>query len=383
MGREVAACNLDPATNHETINVAWYSPNAWTPTGGGHGTYSELIEKQAGTESAQGSTTMVSVYVDLSQLQAARHSLDWTDTALRASALGHASKIYGQPLEGDTTVSYTSMGDMPLMTDNGTFIINGTERVIVSQMHRSPGVFFDHDKGKTHSSGKYLFAARVIPYRGSWLDFEFDSKDLVYVRIDRKRKLPVTTLLYALDSKATEALRAARAMRGEQVEISEIRGMDAEEILSFFFGQVVFTRTPKGWARPFDPEAFRGAKLLEPLVDAESGEVVADADTKMTSRAARKIAEKTKTVLAGQTDLVGRFVAEDLVNTDTGEIWAEAGEEFDRGEARLARGGGAGHSADARGRPGERAVDPQHAGGRQVHRARGRAGGHVPSHAPR
>ncbi len=102
------------------------------------------------------------------------------------------------------------MGDMPLMTDNGTFIINGTERVIVSQMHRSPGVFFDHDKGKTHSSGKYLFAARVIPYRGSWLDFEFDSKDLVYVRIDRKRKLPVTTLLYALDGVATEALRAAR-----------------------------------------------------------------------------------------------------------------------------------------------------------------------------
>ena len=96
------------------------------------------------------------------------------------------------------------MGDMPLMTDNGTFVINGTERVIVSQMHRSPGVFFDHDKGKTHSSGKYLFAARVIPYRGSWLDFEFDAKDLVYVRIDRRRKLPVTTLLYALDNAVTE-----------------------------------------------------------------------------------------------------------------------------------------------------------------------------------
>ena len=92
------------------------------------------------------------------------------------------------------------MGDMPLMTDHGTFVINGTERVIVSQMHRSPGVFFDHDKGKTHSSGKFLFAARVIPYRGSWLDFEFDAKDLVYVRIDRRRKLPVSTLLLALDS---------------------------------------------------------------------------------------------------------------------------------------------------------------------------------------
>ena len=88
------------------------------------------------------------------------------------------------------------MGDMPLMTNNGTFVVNGTERVIVSQMHRSPGVFFDHDKGKTHSSGKFLFAARVIPYRGSWLDFEFDAKDLVFVRIDRRRKLPVTTLLH-------------------------------------------------------------------------------------------------------------------------------------------------------------------------------------------
>ena len=92
------------------------------------------------------------------------------------------------------------MVDMPLMTANGTFVINGTERVIVSQMHRSPGVFFDHDKGKTHSSGKYLFASRVIPYRGSWLDFEFDAKDHLYVRIDRRRKLPATTLLYALDS---------------------------------------------------------------------------------------------------------------------------------------------------------------------------------------
>src|SRR6202011_593349 len=101
-----------------------------------------------------------------------------------------------------------------------------TERVIVSQMHRSPGVFFDHDKGKTHSSGKYLFAARVIPYRGSWLDFEFDSKDLVYVRIDRKRKLPVTTLLYALESTATETLRSERTEHGEQLDPAEVRGLD-------------------------------------------------------------------------------------------------------------------------------------------------------------
>jgi DNA-directed RNA polymerase subunit beta len=226
------------------------------------------------------------------------------------------------------------MGDMPLMTDNGTFVINGTERVIVSQMHRSPGVFFDHDKGKTHSSGKYLFAARVIPYRGSWLDFEFDSKDLVYVRIDRKRKLPVTTLLYALESAATKQLRAAREAKGEILDPSEIRGMDQEEILSHFYGKVIFERTPKGWARPFDPEAFRGVKLLEPLIDAATGEVVAEADAKLTARQARRIAEKTKEVLVGRSDLLGRYMAEDLVNEETGEIYAEAGEEL--AEARLA-----------------------------------------------
>jgi DNA-directed RNA polymerase subunit beta len=226
------------------------------------------------------------------------------------------------------------MGDMPLMTDNGTFIINGTERVIVSQMHRSPGVFFDHDKGKTHSSGKYLFAARVIPYRGSWLDFEYDSKDLVYVRIDRKRKLPVTTLLYALENAATEQLRAAREAKGEPLDPSEIRGMDQEEILGHFYTKVVFDHTPKGWARPFDPDAFRGVKLLEPLIDAATGEVVAEAEAKLTARQARRIAENTKEVLVGRADLLGRYMAEDLVNAETGEIFAEAGEEL--AEARLA-----------------------------------------------
>ncbi len=226
------------------------------------------------------------------------------------------------------------MGDMPLMTDNGTFVINGTERVIVSQMHRSPGVFFDHDKGKTHSSGKFLFAARVIPYRGSWLDFEFDSKDLVYVRIDRKRKLPVTTLLYALENDDSARARAARLEAGESTDGMEIRGLDAETILATFYGQVVFTRTEKGWARPFDPEAFRGAKLLAPLVDAQSGEVVAEADAKLTARMVKKIAETTREVLVGRADLLGRYMAVDLVNEDTGEIYADAGEEI--AEARLA-----------------------------------------------
>ena len=126
------------------------------------------------------------------------------------------------------------MGDIPLMTNNGTFVVNGTERVIVSQMHRSPGVFFDHDKGKTHSSGKLLFAARIIPYRGSWLDIEFDAKDIVYARIDRRRKIPVTSLLYAL-------------------------GMTGEEILNTFYKQVHYKRTKDGWRVPFD--ANRHARL--------------------------------------------------------------------------------------------------------------------------
>ncbi|WP_428390817.1 DNA-directed RNA polymerase subunit beta [Lichenicoccus sp.] len=226
------------------------------------------------------------------------------------------------------------MGDMPLMTDNGTFIINGTERVIVSQMHRSPGVFFDHDKGKTHASGKFLFAARVIPYRGSWLDFEFDSKDMVYVRIDRKRKLPVTTLLYALEGDASHNARTAKIAEGGDVDSMDIRGMDADEILGTFYGTVVFTRTEKGWARPFDSDAFRGMKLLEPMIDADTGEVVAEADAKLTARMVRKIAENTKEVLVGRADVLGRFVAYDLVNEETGEIYGEAGEELT--EPRLA-----------------------------------------------
>src|ERR1700689_773934 len=165
------------------------------------------------------------------------------------------------------------MGDMPLMTKNGTFIINGTERVIVSQMHRSPGVFFDHDKGKTHSSGKYLFAARVIPYRGSWLDFEFDAKDHLYVRIDRRRKLPVTTLLYALDGAATAKLRAQRAADGKSLQPHEAQGMSKEEILSNFYSTMTFVRGKDAWRAPFDPSRYRGQKLTHDLVDAKTSKV--------------------------------------------------------------------------------------------------------------
>ncbi|MCS6986746.1 MAG: DNA-directed RNA polymerase subunit beta [Sphingomonadaceae bacterium] len=197
------------------------------------------------------------------------------------------------------------MGDMPLMTPNGTFIINGTERVIVSQMHRSPGVFFDHDRGKTHSSGKFLFAARVIPYRGSWLDFEFDAKDIVNVRIDRKRKLPATTLLYAL-------------------------GLNAEEILNHFYARVRWERDEAtgGWRVPYVPEAWRGVKPAFDVVNAATGAVVFPAGTKVTPRTARKAhADGLATILVPEAEILGRFSAFDLIDERTGAIFVEAGQE--------------------------------------------------------
>ena len=220
------------------------------------------------------------------------------------------------------------MGDMPLMTDNGTFVINGTERVIVSQMHRSPGVLFDHDKGKTHSSGKFLFAARIIPYRGSWLDFEFDAKDLVYVRIDRRRKLPVTTLLMALDSDETEALRAKHAPEGKTLAADEESGMSPESILDYFYGKVVFMRTKKGWKTKFTPERMLGIKLISDMRDAKSGRVVAETGTKMTQRVLQTLKKKgLKEQLVQDEDLIGRYIANDLIDEKTGEIFAEAGNE--------------------------------------------------------
>ncbi|QGN54741.1 DNA-directed RNA polymerase subunit beta [Novosphingobium sp. Gsoil 351] len=195
------------------------------------------------------------------------------------------------------------MGDMPLMTENGTFVINGTERVIVSQMHRSPGVLFDHDRGKTHSSGKYLFAARVIPYRGSWLDFEFDAKDIVNVRIDRKRKLPVTALLHAL-------------------------GLDNEQILDYFYNKVTWVRAEAGWRLPYVAEQWRGQKPTFDIIDGTSGEVVFAEGTKITPRMASK-AEKDglKELLIPTEEIFARYAAHDLIDESTGRIWIEAGDE--------------------------------------------------------
>ena len=221
------------------------------------------------------------------------------------------------------------MGDMPLMTDKGTFVINGTERVIVSQMHRSPGVFFDHDRGKTHSSGKYLFAARVIPYRGSWLDFEFDAKDIVHVRIDRRRKLPVTSFLLALDSATTAKVRAERAERSQKLDPPQAAGMSSEEILDYFYGKVVFTRAKEGWRTPFDAERLRGAKLTHDLVDAKTGKVLLEAGTKVTPRSARRLAEEgVKDTLVNDEELVGRYLAEDIIDGKTGEVLIGAGAEI-------------------------------------------------------
>ena len=198
------------------------------------------------------------------------------------------------------------MGDMPLMTPNGTFIVNGTERVIVSQMHRSPGVFFDHDKGKTHSSGKLLFACRIIPYRGSWLDFEFDAKDIVFARIDRRRKLPVTTLLYAL-------------------------GLDQEAICDAYYDTVTYTlRKGEGWETKFFPQRVRGTRPTEDLIDAATGEVICEAGKKMTPRAVKKIIDEGKItdLLVPFSAIVGKFVSKDIINEETGAIYVEAGDEL-------------------------------------------------------
>ena len=221
------------------------------------------------------------------------------------------------------------MGDMPLMTSNGTFIVNGTERVIVSQMHRSPGVFFDHDRGKTHASGKFLFAARVIPYRGSWLDFEFDAKDILNVRIDRKRKLPATTLMMALPDEESLSYADKCAEAGEAVDPAKIEGMSRDEILAHFYRSVSYKRDGEGWSYAFDTDSLKGSKLVRDLVDSKSKKVLATTGTKMTPRSLRKLAESgVEAIHVPDSDLLGRYVAADIVNMSTGEVFAEAGDEL-------------------------------------------------------
>ncbi len=198
--------------------------------------------------------------------------------------------------------------DVPLMTDNGTFIINGTERVIVSQMHRSPGVFFDHDNGNTHSSGKLLFTSRVIPHRGSWLDFEFDHKDNIHVRIDRRRKLPATVMLRAL-------------------------GMSTQEILDSFYETMVLKPAKKAdeWQLEFTPMFYEGVKLGSDIINAETGDKMAEAGRKLSRRKISEFVEKSKLqwILQTSEQMLGRFLGEDLVDNKSGEVLFEAGAELD------------------------------------------------------
>ncbi len=191
------------------------------------------------------------------------------------------------------------MGELPLMTQNGTFVINGTERVIVSQLHRSPGVFFEHDKGKTHSSGKLLYSARVIPYRGSWLDFEFDPKDHIYVRIDRRRKIPATVLLRAL-------------------------GYSAEEVLAMFFETSRFSLAGHGIRMELLPERLRGETLAFDLTD-EDGEIIVEKDRRITLRHVNALQKAgLSEVRVPREYLIGKVVATDVVDTATGEIVVQA-----------------------------------------------------------
>jgi DNA-directed RNA polymerase subunit beta len=207
------------------------------------------------------------------------------------------------------------MGELPLMTDNGTFIVNGTERVIVSQLHRSPGVFFDHDRGKTHSSGKLLYSARIIPYRGSWLDFEFDPKDAVFTRIDRRRKLPVTILLRAL-------------------------GYNNEQMLKQFFDINTFHIANKdGVELELVPERLRGETLNFDLVVA--GKVIVEAGKRITARHVKQLEQaKIKTLEVPDEYLVGRILAHDVVDTKTGELLAVANEELNEATLTKLRKGG-------------------------------------------
>jgi DNA-directed RNA polymerase subunit beta len=194
------------------------------------------------------------------------------------------------------------LGELPLMTENGTFVVNGTERVIVSQLHRSPGVFFDHDKGKSHSSGKLLFSARVIPYRGSWLDFEFDPKDALFARIDRRRKLPVTVILRAL-------------------------GYNNHQMLDIFFEKNVFRITKKGIKLDLVPERLKGEISV---FDIKMGrKVIVEEGRRITARHVREIADAGLSQLEVPADyLVGKILAHDVIDTDSGEVLAEANEEL-------------------------------------------------------
>ncbi len=222
------------------------------------------------------------------------------------------------------------MGDIPLMTKNATFVVNGTERVVVSQMHRSPGVFFDHDFGKTHTSGKYLFNARIIPYRGSWLDFEHDAKNNLHARIDRKRKFPVTTLFKCLLSDLSENYIKDCEKNKIDPDPRKILGMTGEEILSLFYDNIVYKKNEFGWSFKQDMSFFKGKILNFNLLDSKNGKILFTKGTKLNQKSINDI--KKKNILnftIAEESLIGFFLSSDIIDEKTGKIFYEAGFEID------------------------------------------------------
>ena len=224
------------------------------------------------------------------------------------------------------------MGEVPLMTEKGTLIFNGTERVFVSQMQRSPGVFFTHDEGKTHASGKLLFSGKIIPSRGFWLDFEFDAKDILYVRIDKKRKLPITTLLASFYNDETQNAVENAIKEGKDADDIEKVGMSSNEILKLFYSEEMLTKFKNGWKKSFDVSLItKSVKFAYDLVDAKTGKVVLEKGNKLSPRAAKKLVEEgLNEVYITDEALVeaGLFLSDDILDEETFEVIAEAGQEI-------------------------------------------------------
>ena len=222
------------------------------------------------------------------------------------------------------------MGDIPLMTKNATFVVNGTERVVVSQMHRSPGVFFDHDFGKTHTSGKYLFNARIIPYRGSWLDFEHDAKNNIHARIDRKRKFPVTTLFKCLLSNISEAYIQECEKNKIEPDSKRILGMTGEEILSLFYDSIAYKKNEFGWSFKPDLSFFKAKILNYDLLDYKNGKVLLSKGTKVNQKLINDLKKKSISNIAiNEESLLGCYLSSDIIDENTGKIFFEAGYEID------------------------------------------------------
>ncbi len=222
------------------------------------------------------------------------------------------------------------MGDIPLMTRNATFVVNGTERVVVSQMHRSPGVFFDHDFGKTHTSGKYLFNARIIPYRGSWLDFEHDAKNNIHARIDRKRKFPVTTLFKCLLSNLSENYIKDCEENKVEPDPKRILGMTGEEILSLFYENIPYKKNDYGWSFKQDISFFKSKILNFDLLDSKNGKIILTKGTKVNQKNINELKKKNISNFSiSEEALLGLYLSSDIIDEKTGKIFFEAGFEID------------------------------------------------------